>query len=186
MTMTPMEPPAELKGALPLYKGVAPGSENDKQKEKWAKVRDDYVARNVTSPTLTPFLPAKDKATGAAVIVAPGGGFHVLSMKNEGIDVARYLSDHGIAAFVLKYRILATPESDQEMQADMNKMMGGGGRPPGDRPRSSDAAARTRRCSSSSAFSQEPCGRMVGRPEARRHDWIFCRSDEHPGHRTSQ
>jgi acetyl esterase/lipase len=135
MTMTPMEPPTELKGAIPLYKGVAPGSENDKQKEKWAKVRDDYVARNVTSPTLTPFLPAKDKATGAAVIVAPGGGFQVLAMKNEGIDVARYLSEHGIAAFVLKYRIRATPESDQEMQADMNKMMrGGGARPPADRP----------------------------------------------------
>jgi len=134
MTMTPMEPPIELKGALPLYKGVAPGSENDKQKEKWARVGEDYVARNVTSPTLTAFLPSKDKATGAAVIVAPGGGFQVLAMKNEGIDVARYLSDHGVAAFVLKYRIRATPESDQEMQAEMSKMMGGS-RPPGDRPR---------------------------------------------------
>jgi len=136
VTMTPTEPPMELKGALPLYKGVAPGSENDKQKEKWSKVRDDYVARNVTVPTLTPFLPAKDKATGAAVIVAPGGGFQVLAMKNEGIDVARYLAEHGIAAFVLKYRIRATPESDQEMQAEMSQMMRGG-RPPGNRPRPS-------------------------------------------------
>ena len=133
MTMTPMEPPAELKAALPLYKGVAPGSENDKQKEKWAKVGEDYVARNVTSPTLTPFLPAKGKATGAAVIVTPGGGFQVLAMKNEGIDVARYLADRGIAAFVLKYRLRPTPESEAEMQADMNRMMGGG-RPRGDRP----------------------------------------------------
>lgn len=133
MTMTPMEPPAELKGAIPLYAGVAPGSENDKQKEKWARVGGDYVARNVTRPTLTPFLPAKGKATGAAVIVTPGGGFQVLAMKNEGIDVARYLSDHGIAAFVLKYRIRPTPESDEEMQADMKRMMGGG-RPPADRP----------------------------------------------------
>jgi acetyl esterase/lipase len=124
-----------MKDAIPLYKGVAPGSENDKQKEKWGKVRDDYVARNVTSPTLTPFLPAKGKATGAAVIVAPGGGFQVLAMKNEGIDVARYLADHGIAAFVLKYRIRPTPESDAEMQADMAKMMAGGGaRPAADRP----------------------------------------------------
>ena len=133
MTMTPMEPPSELKGAIPLYKGVAPGSENDKQKEKWAKVGEDYVARNVTTPTLTPFLPSKEKATGAAVIVAPGGGFMVLAMKNEGIDVARYLADRGIAAFVLKYRLRPTPESEQEMQADMNRMMGGR-RPPGDRP----------------------------------------------------
>ncbi len=134
MTMTPMQSPAEFKDAIPLYKGVAPGSENDKQKEKWAKVGSDYLARNVTSPTLTPFLPAKGKANGAAVIVVPGGGFQVLAMKNEGIDVARYLSERGIAAFVLKYRIRATPESDQEMQADMNRMMGGA-RPPADRPR---------------------------------------------------
>ena len=134
MTMTPMESPAEFKTALPLYKGVAPGSENDKQKEKWANVAGDYVARNVTSPTLTPFLPAKDKATGAAVVVAPGGGFMVLAMKNEGIDVARYLADHGIAAFVLKYRLRPTPESDEAMQADMNKMMGGGRPPRGDAP----------------------------------------------------
>src|SRR5271167_1854748 len=74
MVMTPMEPPPELKNAIALYDGVAPGSEGAKQKEKWSKVRDDYVARNVTNPTLTPFLPTKDKATGTAVIVAPGGG----------------------------------------------------------------------------------------------------------------
>jgi acetyl esterase/lipase len=124
-----------LRGAIPLYTGVAPGSEHDKHKEKWAKVGSDYVARNVTSPTLTPFLAAKDKSNGAAVIVVPGGGFQVLAMKNEGIDVARYMSDHGIAAFVIKYRIRPTPESDAEMQADMAKMMGGGGaRPPADRP----------------------------------------------------
>jgi acetyl esterase/lipase len=133
MTMTPMDPPIELKDAIPLYKGVAPGSENDKQKEKWGKVRDDYVARNVTSPTLTPFLPAKDKATGAAVIIAPGGGFMVLAMNIEGIQVAKYLSERGIAAFVLKYRLRPSPESEKEMQADMSRMMGGA-RPPADRP----------------------------------------------------
>jgi acetyl esterase/lipase len=134
MEMTPMEPPPELKNAIPLYEGVAPGSEGAKQKEKWGKVRDDYVARNVTSPTLTPFLPAKDKVTGAAVIVVPGGGFMVLAMNIEGIQVAKYLADHGIAAFVLKYRLRPTPENDAEMQAEMAKMMSGGGRPPADRP----------------------------------------------------
>jgi acetyl esterase/lipase len=138
MTMTPMEPPAVLAAAIPLYTGIAPGSEGAAQQEKWARVRDDFVARNVTRPTLTPFLPAKGKATGAAVIVAPGGGFMVLSMKNEGIDVARYLADHGIAAFVLKYRLRPTPVDDQEMQADMARMMAGprtpADRPPADRP----------------------------------------------------
>ena len=136
MTMTPMDPPADLEDAIPLYSGVAPGSENHKQNEKWGRVNDDYVARNVTSPTLTPFLPPKDKATGAAVIVVPGGGFVVLAMKNEGIDVARYLVDRGIAAFVLKYRLDSSPESDAELQADMARMMGPrpGGGPPADRP----------------------------------------------------
>jgi acetyl esterase/lipase len=129
LKMVPMEPPAEFANAMPLYKGVAPGSEDAKQKEKWAKVADDYVARNVTSPTLTAFLPAKDKATGAAVVVAPGGGFMVLAMKIEGLDVARYLTDHGIAAFVLKYRLRPTPEDDKAMQEDMAKMMSP--RPPG-------------------------------------------------------
>ena len=134
MTMTPMEPPPELKNAIPLYAGVAPGSEGAKQKEKWGKVRDDYVARNVTSPTLTPFLPAKGKATGAAVIVVPGGGFMVLAMNNEGIQVAQYLADHGIAAFVLKYRVRPTPDNDAQMQADMAKMMAGASGPPANRP----------------------------------------------------
>jgi acetyl esterase/lipase len=127
--MVPIELPKEFANAIPLYKGVAPGSEDAKQKEKWAKVTDDYVARNVTSPTLSVFLPAKDKATGAAVVVAPGGGFMVLAMKNEGLDVARYLTDHGIAAFVLKYRLRPTPEDDKAMQEDMAKMMAP--RPPG-------------------------------------------------------
>lgn len=136
MMMTPTEPPAELKNALPLYKGVAPGSEKDKQKEKWAKVGEDVIARNVTSPTLTLFLPAKDKATGAAVLVAPGGGFMVLAMKNEGLDVAHFLVDHGIAAFVLKYRLRPTPEDEKAMQEDMARTMAPRpvGAPPADRP----------------------------------------------------
>jgi acetyl esterase/lipase len=66
-------------------------------------------ARNVTVATLTPFLPDPSKATGAAVIVAPGGGFRTLSMDNEGWGVARALADKGVAAFVLKYRLNQTP-----------------------------------------------------------------------------
>ena len=58
----------------------------------------------------------------------------VLAMNVEGIQVAKYLADHGIAAFVLKYRLRPTPESDAEMQADMAKMMSAAGRPPADRP----------------------------------------------------
>jgi acetyl esterase/lipase len=111
--MTPMPTPPQ-PGALPLYPDVAPGSESATQVEQWEKTAQDRVARNVTHPTVTPFLPARGKATGAAVIVAPGGGFMVLSMDKEGYRVARWLADHGIAAIVLKYRLNPTPAGEPE------------------------------------------------------------------------
>ena len=55
-------------------------------------------------PTLTPYFPAKEKATGAAIIVAPGGGYSRLSDVKEGSAVAEWLNTLGITAFVLKYR----------------------------------------------------------------------------------
>lgn len=119
--MTPIPTPAQ-PDALPLYPGVAPGSEGARQVEQWERVAHDTVIRNVTQPTLTPILPPKGKATGAAVIVAPGGGFMVLSIANEGYDVAHWLADHGIAAFVLKYRINPTPANEQEF-ADVGKRL---------------------------------------------------------------
>src|SRR5690606_25668088 len=82
-------------------------------------------ARNVTVATLTPFLPDEGKATGAAAIVAPGGGFLTLSMENEGWDVARALAKEGIAAFVLKYRLRQTPADLQEFQRAMPEMFSG-------------------------------------------------------------
>src|SRR5690606_6876188 len=74
----------------------------------------DPMARNISKATLTPFLPKPEVATGAAVIVAPGGGFRWLSMGNEGWEVAQALADRGVAAFVLKYRLFPTPESLEE------------------------------------------------------------------------
>ena len=107
-------PTPEQPGAIPLYAGVAPGSEGATQVEQWEQAKNDRVARNVTRPMLTPFLPAKGKATGAAVIVAPGGGYVLLSMDKEGYQVAEWLADHGVAAFLLKYRVNPTPASDEE------------------------------------------------------------------------
>ncbi|MDG1573345.1 alpha/beta hydrolase [Robiginitalea sp. M366] len=66
---------------------------------------------NVSEPTLTVFLPEPSKATGTALVIAPGGGFHTLSIDNEGRDVARWCVEHGIAAFVLKYRLVPTGEN---------------------------------------------------------------------------
>jgi acetyl esterase/lipase len=108
--MTPMAIPAQ-PSAIPLKTGPLPGAT---VKESWHSQYGSSFARNVTEATLTPFLPEPAKATGAAVIVAPGGGFRTLSMQNEGWDVARALADRGIAAFVLKYRLNQTPASLEE------------------------------------------------------------------------
>src|SRR5690242_10809000 len=101
---TQIDAPAE-PGAIPLNTG---GVEGQTAKETWYKQWGDPFVRNVSHATLTPFLPDPAKANGAAVIVAPGGGFRILSMGNEGWEVARALNERGVAAFVLKYRLLPT------------------------------------------------------------------------------
>src|SRR5688572_27560748 len=101
---TPIEAPAE-PNAIPLETG---GVEGQTAKETWYKQWGDPFVRNVSRATLTPFLPDPAKANGAAVIVAPGGGFRILSMGNEGWEVAKALNERGVAAFVLKYRLMPT------------------------------------------------------------------------------
>jgi acetyl esterase/lipase len=123
---------AELaKTEVPLYEGVAPGSEG------WVQVESDglihgglHVVRNVVRPTLTPFLPERrvgetptapgetptapgeTPTEGAtAVIIAPGGAWHFLAWDHEGIQVAEWLQARGIAAFILKYRLMPTDDT---------------------------------------------------------------------------
>lgn len=100
-----------------IWPGVAPGSETAEQKEQVTPFPGGKasVVRNVTRPTLTIYLPEPSKATGTGVIVAPGGAFRMLSIDSEGHDVAHWLIDRGIAAFVLKYRLIATPSIDALM-----------------------------------------------------------------------
>jgi acetyl esterase/lipase len=73
--------------------------------------------RNVTVPTLTAYLPEASAATGTGIVVAPGGGLHFLSIDNEGAWVAERLVERGIAAFVLHYRVVATPVAAEEFAA---------------------------------------------------------------------
>ena len=90
-----------------LWPGVAPGSENWTYKEVTAKDTPiGTVVLNVVTPTLTAYLPEKTKATGTGVIIAPGGAFVALAIDLEGNNVARWLQERGIAAFVLKYRLM--------------------------------------------------------------------------------
>jgi dienelactone hydrolase len=93
--------------------------------EGWVKIGNSYVVHNVATPTLTPFLPTAGKGNGTAVVIAPGGGFMMLSMSSEGWDVARWLAANGIAAFVLKYRLTATPASAAGLQTTMVSKLAG-------------------------------------------------------------
>ncbi len=89
-----------------LWPNGAPGSEGKTVEEKVRTTEGgDHVVSNVHRPSLTVYLPAKDKATGAAVVVIPGGGHRELWMDHEGYNIAQWFSDHGIAAFIVKYRL---------------------------------------------------------------------------------
>ncbi|MEK7831522.1 MAG: alpha/beta hydrolase [Acidobacteriota bacterium] len=99
---------------IPLYPGVAPGSEEAKQREvSFVNPDKQTRIRNVTQPTLTAFLPERGKANGTAIIIAPGGGFMHLAIEKEGNDVARWLQARGVAAFVLKYRLMNTGTEEE-------------------------------------------------------------------------
>jgi acetyl esterase/lipase len=116
-TIYPLDAPAE-PNAIKLGTG---GVDKQPAPETWFRQWGDPMARNISTATLTPFLPKQGQANGAAVIVAPGGGFRWLSMGNEGWEVAQALADKGIAAFVLKYRLMPTPESLDAFKESMNQ-----------------------------------------------------------------
>ena len=80
---------AEEKSAIPLWPDGAPGALGKEEKD---------------IPTITPFLPEPSAATGAAIVICPGGGYGELA-PHEGRDYALWLNQHGIAGFVLKYRL---------------------------------------------------------------------------------
>jgi acetyl esterase/lipase len=92
--------------AILLWPNGAPGSEG-KTADETVRVNEngEHIVSNIHRPSITLYFPSKDKATGAAVIIAPGGGHRELWMDHEGYNVAQWLSEHGVAAFVLKYRL---------------------------------------------------------------------------------
>jgi acetyl esterase/lipase len=94
--------PCLAQEEINLYPGNVPNAKETPNEEvKTAS----HVVSKVSQPTLSVFLPPKEKATGAAVIICPGGGYGVLVIKREGYDVAEAFTKQGIAAFVLKYRL---------------------------------------------------------------------------------
>jgi acetyl esterase/lipase len=113
---------------IKLWPQGAPGSEGkDSPEVVETSPSGERKITNVNFPSITPFLPPADKATGASVIVAPGGGHKNLCMTHEGDNVAQWLADHGIAAFVLKYRLASEAGStytvDGHAVADMQRAL---------------------------------------------------------------
>ena len=116
--------------AIPLYTENPDTSKwTGTERTYFSDLFDTDVVTNVSIPTLTPVLPTPELATGRGVIIAPGGGFHALSINSEGFDVARWLAAKGVAAFVLRYRLVPSGEDGvremfQKGQSASRKAMG--------------------------------------------------------------
>lgn len=127
-----------------LWPNGAPGAENWTQKEAMYPQGNGGLqgVRNIVKPSLTVYLPAENP-TGASVVIAPGGGFRYLSWNSEGTLVADWLKQHGVAAFVLKYRVMDTG-TDEEFAAAQARAAaarrGGGATAPGGTGRSGRTA----------------------------------------------
>lgn len=91
-----------------LWSEGAPGFENRKNEPEQAK---DWWVKNIHNPSLTVYLPPKEKANGAAVIICPGGGHRQLVITSEGQEAAEYFNSIGVTAFVLKYRLFREESS---------------------------------------------------------------------------
>lgn len=114
-------PSIPIPPSIPLWSGDAPGSEGKTPavRMRWIRLSNlhwEHWVSLVNSPAIIPFLPARGKATGAAVVVCPGGGHHALVIEDEGCTIGRWFADHGIAAFVLEYRLAGAADSTYSVE----------------------------------------------------------------------
>jgi acetyl esterase/lipase len=112
---------ATERPVIPLYaEGALPTSTTP---EGVVEVEGERWVHNVSDPTLTVYLPPRGNRTGAAVIVAPGGAFQMLSWDNEGVRVAQRLAKSGVAAFVLKYRLAPSPADASGFKSFLEQLL---------------------------------------------------------------
>lgn len=109
---------------LPLYPEAVPGEGAAIPAESIKGEQGRRQISNVSKPTLTVYLPPKDKNTGAAIVIAPGGGYSILAIDHEGYDVAKWLNSIGVAGIVLKYRVPKRPEHPSRPLMDAQRAMG--------------------------------------------------------------
>ena len=108
-------PPPEI----PLWPNGAPGSEGKPTKEDVTMSASGEVrVAGIHNPTITPYLPARESASGLAILVIPGGGHRMLAITHEGYNVAEWFQAHGIAAFVLKHRLAREPNSTYQIEVE--------------------------------------------------------------------
>jgi endo-1,4-beta-xylanase len=113
-----MIPDTEPKEIL-LWPNGAPGSAGQTGEENLRITNQgDHVLTHINKPSITPYLPSADKNTGAAVIIAPGGGHSELWISHEGYTPAKWFAAHGLAAFVLKYRLAREKNSTYTIDGD--------------------------------------------------------------------
>jgi len=120
LLLLPFSLPAQDKHEVVLlWPNGAPGSEGKTGDEIVQNAgAGEHRVSHINKPSLTVYLPAPDKATGAAVIIAPGGGHRFLSIDSEGYNVAQWLSEHGVAGFVLKNRLAHETNSTYTVEGD--------------------------------------------------------------------
>ena len=112
---------ADVPKAIPLWPNGAPGSEGKSTPEVGkpeGPERNFTNLTNVHNPSILAYLPAKEKATGVAVIVLPGGGHRNLAIAHEGYNIGEWLAEHGMAAFVVKYRLAREPGSTYKIDIE--------------------------------------------------------------------
>lgn len=103
LSLTVLSPcAARAQEQIPLWPKGAPDFEDRKD---IPEIKETFYIRNIHNPSLTVFLPASEKATGASVVICPGGAHRFLTIDAEGNGPAQFLSDLGVAALVLKYRL---------------------------------------------------------------------------------